>query len=193
MELLLANIGRHVTLDRREVAELTGFLRSGTIRRREILLREGDRCITLWFIRSGSLRCYYTTDSGKRLTVMFAFADWWLTDMNCFINSLPCHTTIEALEDTEFYMISREDYDRLFEIIPKFERYFRLLMQKAYIREQVRVQEAISLPAAERYRRLTERYPDLEQKISQRHVASYLGISPEFLSTLRREAAGHNP
>ncbi|WP_116125329.1 Crp/Fnr family transcriptional regulator [Lewinella sp. IMCC34183] len=193
MELLLANIGRHVTLDRRETTTLAGFLRSGSVRRREVLLRAGDRCATLWFIQRGSLGCYYTTDSGKRLTVMFAFADWWLTDMNCFINNLPSQTTIEALEDTEYWMISRTDYDRLFEVMPKFERYFRLLMQGGYIREQVRVQEAISLPAAERYRRLTERYPDLDQKVSQKHIASYLGISPKVLSTLRREAAGQNP
>lgn len=193
MDQLLNHIGRHVSLDRRESEFFSGLLRPGHFARREVLLREGERCDRLWFIRRGLLRCYFTNDGGKRLTVMFAFPEWWLTDMNCFINGLPSNTTIEALEDTDCWSLSREDYDRLFAAVPKFERYFRLLMQNAYIREQVRVQEAISLPAAERYRRLTSRYPELEQRVSQKHLASYLGISPEFLSALRRELAGRKP
>ena len=118
---------------------------------------------------------------------MFAFAGWWITDMASFSNALPSTTSIVALEDTECLQLTCRQFDQILTEIPKLERYFRILMQNAYIREQQRVRETISLPAAERYTQLIDRYPQLEQRVSQKNVASYLGITPQALSTLRRK------
>lgn len=125
-------------------------------------------------------------EDSKESSIMFAFPGWWITDMRCFIQELPSDTSIQALEETEIAEISKSEYEALFTKIPAFERLFRILMQNAYIREQTRVFEHMTCSAKERYKRFVSKYPRIEQLISQKHIASYLGITPEFLSYLKK-------
>ena len=123
---------------------------------------------------------------------MFAFADWWITDMRCFVKQLPSDTYIQALEESEVGEISKSSFDQLFEKIPKFERLFRILMQNAYIREQTRMLEHLTCTAEARYEKYISKYPQIEQLVSQKHIASYLGITPEFLSFTKKKAQKRN-
>lgn len=187
MERLFENIEKHISLDEREKEYLLSVLKIRKLNRKEYLIRQGGACTSIYFVNEGSLRCFFVGEDSKESSIMFAFPGWWITDMRCFIQELPSDTFIQALESTEIAEISKSDYEQLFIRIPTFDRLFRILMQNAYIREQTRVFDHMTCSAKERYQRFISKYPRIEQLISQKHIASYLGITPEFLSYLKKE------
>jgi len=139
------------------------------------------------FVNTGTLRAYFLNKDGKESTIMFALADWWVTDMHSFMNEQSAMLNIVATEKSEILQISKTNLDDLFEKVPKFERFFRIIFQKAYIREQLRVIQNLSLTAAERYEKFADKYPQVMQQVTQKQIASYLGITPEFLSMIRNK------
>ena len=141
----------------------------------------------LFFVESGSFRAYHLNKDGKESTIMFAPEDWWVTDMNAFLNGTPSLLSLEALEDSKIYAIGRKNFDLALDKIPQLERFFRILFQRAYIREQLRVLDNISLTTEERYLNFISKYPQLVQKVTQKQIASYLGVTPEFLSSLKKK------
>jgi CRP-like cAMP-binding protein len=150
------------------------------------LLEEGQPCKYFNYVHSGALRAYTIDKQGKEATIMFAMPDWWITDMYCFLNGKPAMLYIEAIEDSRIFQISKAELDDLFMRIPKFERFFRILMQNAYTREQLRVIENLTLPALTRYEAFLAKYPNIAKRVTQKQLASYLGITPEFLSAIRK-------
>ncbi|MFK7937558.1 MAG: Crp/Fnr family transcriptional regulator [Saprospiraceae bacterium] len=184
---LLQNISRHIILTDKEITYLQSQFTIRQFAKREYLIQQGQRCRSIYFVNRGVVRSFYRTEAGKETTIMFAFADWWITDMRCFIEQRAADTSLQCLEATEVVEISKQTFDRLFVEIPKFERVFRILMQNAYIREQTRALEQRSFPAEERYKRLIQKYPEIEQLVAQKHLASYLGVTPEFYSQMRKK------
>lgn len=185
---ILSNIAKHITLDADEAADFVSLLNGREVGRKYCLLREDEVCDTISYVYSGALRAYYLGRDGKESTIMFAIADWWVTDMHCFLNRQPAMVYIEAIEDSYVLQLSKDHFDQLFAQIPKFERFFRILMQNAYTREQLRVIQNLSLSAEERYRNFLQKYPLIVKHITQKQIASYLGITPEFLSTIRKSS-----
>jgi len=183
--LLLSNIQKHITLDTKEITHFKQLLSDENFSKKEFILREGDRCDYLYFVNKGILRAFYVNKEGKDSTVMFALQDWWITDMHCFLNQLPAMVNIQAVESTNVLKLSKSKLDTLYEDIPKFEKLFRILMEKAYCREQLRVIQNLSSPAIDRYQAFTEKYPQIVKQVPQKQIASYLGITPEFLSHIR--------
>ncbi len=116
---------------------------------------------------------------------MFGVGDWWITDMYSFLNQQPALMNLEALENSEVLELSKADLDKLYVEVPKFERFFRIIIQNAYVREQVRVIHNLSMTAEERYEVFMQKYPHIAQRVTQKQIASYLGITPEFLSSIR--------
>jgi CRP-like cAMP-binding protein len=106
--------------------------------------------------------------------------------MPCFVNQNPAMINIEAITKSSVLQLKKEDMDYLYIKLPKFERFFRILMQNAYIREQLRVLQNISMPAEVRYSNFLEKYPKIVPQVTQKNIASYLGITPEFLSVIRK-------
>jgi CRP-like cAMP-binding protein len=143
-------------------------------------------CKTLSYVHSGALRAYCIDKEGKESTIMFAVADWWVTDMYCFVNRKPAMMYIEAIEKSCIYQLNRNQWEKLFADIPKFERFYRILMQNAYTREQLRIIENLTLTAEERYESFLNKYPHIATQVTQKQIASYLGITPEFLSVIRK-------
>ena len=188
-DLILKNIAKHITLEQSEKAFLISLLASKAISAKTYILKETQPCNYLYFVNSGTLRAYFLNKDGKESTIMFALKDWWVTDMNCFINQQPAMLNIVATEKTEILQISKTNLDLLFQEVPKFERFFRVIFQNAYIREQLRVIQNLSLTAAERYENFANKYPKVMQQVTQKQIASYLGITPEFLSTIRNKKA----
>jgi CRP-like cAMP-binding protein len=135
----------------------------------------------------GCLRTYTLDENGVEHIVMFGIEDWWVGDLYSFLTQSPASYFIDALEDTEVLQISKSNLDILYENIPKFERFFRLILQNAFIAQQKRINQNLSFTAEQRYIDFIEKYPQLEQRISQKHISSYLGITPVFLSMLRRK------
>jgi CRP-like cAMP-binding protein len=183
---VLNNVAKHISLDDREAEYFISLLECKEIPRKELLLHEGQSCRTINFVQSGALRAFFIDKEGKEATIMFAIHDWWITDMCAFITGQPAMQNIVAIENSFVLKLKKTDLDKLYIEVPKFERFFRILMQNSYIREQVRVLQNLSLSAEERYNIFMNKYPQLMKHVSQKQIASYLGITPEFLSTLRR-------
>ncbi len=184
--LILKNISKHIDLDKEEVSSFISLIIMKNVAKKTLLLKEGQVCKYISYVHSGALRAYCVDKEGKEATIMFAVADWWVTDMFCFLNEKPAMMYIEAIEDSCIFQLSKENLEKLFYNVPKFERFFRILMQNAYTREQLRVIENLSLSAEERYDSFLLKYPHIASAVTQKQIASYLGITPEFLSAIRK-------
>jgi CRP-like cAMP-binding protein len=133
------------------------------------------------------LRTYTLDANGFEHIVMFGIEDWWVGDLFSFLTQKPSAYFIDALEDSEVLQISKTNLDKLYERVPKFERFFRLILQNAFIAQQERINQNLSYTAEQRYLEFVKKYPHLEQRLSQKQVSAYLGITPVFLSMLRRK------
>jgi CRP-like cAMP-binding protein len=184
-DLILKNVAKHISLTAKEGLCFLSLLKEKEYSKKEFILREGQVCKYINFVNSGTLRAYYTGKTGKDATIMFALTDWWVTDMFCFINQQPALLNIVAMEQSSVLQLQKDDLDTLYDKIPKFERFFRIILQNAYIREQLRVMDNISLSAEERYNKFLTKYPQIVKQVPQKQIASYLGITPEFLSAIR--------
>jgi CRP/FNR family transcriptional regulator, anaerobic regulatory protein len=184
-ELILANINKHISLNEEEADHFTSLLHFREVKKKDFILKETQLCKSISFINSGILRAYFTDVENKESTIMFAVQDWWITDMFCFINKLPAMLNIEAVEDSSIFQLQKNDLDNLYIKVPKFEKFFRIMMQNAYIREQLRIIQNLSLSAEERYNNFLSKYPQVANQVTQKQIASYLGITPEFLSMIR--------
>ena len=185
-ELLIKNIAKHIDIDKQEEALLLSMVKCKKVAKKEVILKEGQNCKNLNYVNSGVFRAFHVDKVGKEATIMFAVKDWWITDMYCFLNGKPAMVFIEAIEDSVIFQISKVDFDKLFEIAPKFERFFRILMQNAYTRVQLRLIENLSLSAEERYTSFILKYPHIAKAVTQKQIAGYLGITPEFLSSIKK-------
>jgi CRP-like cAMP-binding protein len=183
--LILSNVAKHIDIDERERSCFTAVLQKKSVAKKEILLRQGSVCQHIYFVNGGTIRAYYSDKQDKETTIMFGVADWWITDMNSFVNQQPALMNLEALEASEVLELSKSGLDNLYLEVPKFERFFRIIVQNAYVREQVRVIHNLSMTAEERYEIFMQKYPHIAQRVTLKQIASYLGITPEFLSAIR--------
>jgi len=183
-DLILKNINKHISLNLEEELYFISLLKEKEVCKKSFILSEGDFCKTINFVNTGMLRAYHNHD-GKESTIMFAMEDWWVTDMYCYINKQPAMLNIIAIENSTVLELSKENLEKLYLEVPKFERFFRIIFQNAYIREQLRVIQNLSQTAEQRYHNFQSKYPKILEKVTQKQIASYLGITPEFLSMIR--------
>jgi CRP-like cAMP-binding protein len=184
---VLANVSKHITLEKVEVDYFTSLIHPKEISRKDFILKEGDLCDTINYVQSGVLRAYYRDKESNDNIIMFALNDWWITDMYSFVSQQPAMLHIDAIEDSIIIQLRKEDLERLYIEVPKFEKFFRIIMQNSYVREQLRVIQNLSLPAEERYLNFLTKYPQIVQRVPLKQIASYLGITPEFLSVIRKK------
>lgn len=184
---ILRNIQKHISLSDAEKLQLQAAISVLTVQKKQLILEQGEHCKYLFFVDSGSLRAFNLSQNGKESTVMFAVKDWWITDMNAFVNQRTSLLSIEALETGKILALSFQKLEHLYQNIPQLERFFRILFQNAYIREQQRALRSISLSTEKRYRHFVENYPAIVLKTTQKQVASYLGVTPEFLSAIKKK------
>jgi CRP-like cAMP-binding protein len=185
--LLLANMRRNINLSDKDEQLVLATCTIMSVHRKEYFHHEGEVAGHLAFVLSGCMRSYFTDTNGFEHTVQFAIEDWWITDMMSYIRQEPGRLNIDALEPTTLLLMSRKDQLQLFELCPKVEKFFRIMLEKSLASQQLRIIENLSLPATERYLNFIKRYPLLTNRISQIQIASYLGITPEFLSKIRRQ------
>ena len=186
-ELILKIIARFVQLNEDEINDFTAHWQLKKLRKRQYLIQAGEPCRYECFINRGCVRQYYVNESGQEHVIMFAVEDYWFSDMYGLVTGQAALTNIDALEDTELLVIERTAYEDLLLRIPKLERFFRIILQRSMITQQVRIIESLSLSAEERYDRFVDRYPSLLQRVPQKQIASYLGITPESLSRIHRQ------
>jgi CRP-like cAMP-binding protein len=159
------------------------------IRKDAFLLQEGEKPAYLAFVTKGCLRSYTIDRKGQEHIVQFAPEGWWISDLYSFLSGREASYCIDALEDSDVLLMDAASYETLCTTVPKFERYFRILLQNNYIATHRRLVASISMSAEERYLQMIEEFPSLVQRVALRHIASYLGITPEALSRIRNRIA----
>jgi CRP-like cAMP-binding protein len=140
-------------------------------------------------VEKGLLRSFSVDKNGNEHVVQFALEGWWISDMGSFLSGDSAVYNIEALENAELLLLTRQSMDDMLIQVPKMERYFRLLMQQNMVVLQRRILGTLSLSAEEKYRRMMLLYPDILQRSPQQYVASFLGITPETLSRVRKQVS----
>ncbi|TNE72118.1 Crp/Fnr family transcriptional regulator [bacterium] len=186
-EQIVEQIKKIIELDTNETEWFLSLFEKKTYKKKEWILRSGEVCKYETFVLKGCLKIFYTDQQGTDNTVKFAIENWWALDLQSFETQTPAFYSIQTLEDTITFRISRENHLLLYEKIPKFEKYKRMMYQNAYILLQHRMTQQLFEVAEEKYQHFTDKYPGLELRISQKEIASYLGITPEFLSMLRKK------
>lgn len=157
------------------------------LRRRQYLLQEGDVCRYNAFVEKGIMRSYTVDEKGTEHIFEFAFEGWWISDLASFLSGQPSRYNIDALEDAELLLLTDAAREALMDKLPVFERYQRLLLENAYIAQQSRITSSLTETAESRYIQLTGMCQDITQRIPQHMIASYLGLTPETLSRIRRQ------
>ena len=186
-ELLRKHIEKRVDLNDEEFFRCAEFFTHKTVRKRQFLLHEGDVCRQLAFVNRGCLRSYTIDHKGEEHIIQFAIEDWWISDLHSFLSGSPSTHNIDALQDSEVLLLERSARDALLETVPKMERLFRLLLEANYNATHKRIGESLSASAEERYLTFTKTYPALLELVPQNQIASYLGITPQSLSRIRKE------
>ncbi len=188
-QLLLSAVARHIQLTEKETGYFLSVVKRAVFQKKEHLLRAGEIPRVTNFITKGCLRSYTTDQQGVEHTSLFGIEGWWISDLSAFLKQSPATYGVIAIEPTEVLQIEKNDLEAIYATIPKFERYFRILHQNAFITLNERYIQNISIPAEERYLAFRKKYPGLELRVPLKYIASYLGITPEFLSMLRRRLA----
>jgi len=183
--ILIENLGRHIQLEEDEVLLFCSRLRPQKVRRRELLLRQGEWARDSAFVVSGCMKAYATDANGFEHILRFATPGWWVSDLSSFVTRRQSRLNVEAIKDTQVLLLSRSDQLELFDRIPKLERYFRILMENALVTTQMRLMDNMTLTARERYEQFCRMYPELINEIPQKLIASFIGVTPEFLSRIR--------
>lgn len=183
------HISRLASLTDDEFAFLKTLFIPKKLRRKHDLLQAGDVCKSIAFVEKGLLRAYTVDAKGVEHILQFAPEAWWISDLYSYLTGEPSDTQIDALEDSELLLLERVNMDIMVENIPKMERFFRITLQNNYIASQRRIKSALSQSAEEKYADFIHRYPDIVQRVPQHMIASYLGITPAFLSRIRGRKA----
>lgn len=186
-DLLKENIEKYIQLSEIELQKFVKPFVLKEFEKKDIVLQEGNHCLFEGFVVDGCFKVYFLTENGAEQTLYFAVKGWWITDLDSFINNVPSTLNIEALENSKVLMISKEEKLHLYETMPAVEKLFRIMNQKSSIALQRRIFSLLSKTADKRYLEFLEKYPGLEQRLTQQQVASYLGISHEFLSKIRKK------
>ncbi|WP_336958920.1 Crp/Fnr family transcriptional regulator [Chryseobacterium contaminans] len=181
---LLQHIDQYVTLSDQEKEILCAVLIYKKFRRKQYLLQDGDICSHDYFVIRGCLRQYEVSPNGRENTVQFAFENWWISDWYSMLHAQPSVYNIEAMENSEVFMIEKNDLEKLYIEIPKLESYFRKIFLNAFVSLQKRILFQ-QKTAEERYLEFMKNYGWFEQRLSQQHIASFLGITRETLNRLK--------
>lgn len=186
---LLQNISNHINLSPEEENLLVSKVKLRKFDKGQYVSQVGDICEHINFVISGCLKSFNLDDEGNEHILAFAIEDWWIGDLGSFTAQKPADYTIQCAEKSELAQISYNDLQLLYVEIPKLERFFRIVIQRAYVYFQRRVIDNISLTAKDKYLNFIQEYPQFDQRIPQYMIASYLGFTPEFLSQIRKKMA----
>ena len=183
-QLIIDNVSRFIDLTEIEKQKYISLLTKVSIKRKAFLMQAGDIAKYEYFITKGCLKVYTLDENGAPHISMFAVEDYWTGDMASFITKQPSCYFIKATQDSELLGISRTNYELLFQEIPKFERFYRILYQRSLISYIRRSNQSISLTAEERYIKFKKKYPHIVSRITQKDLAAYIGVTPEFMSKI---------
>ncbi|MEM6830872.1 MAG: Crp/Fnr family transcriptional regulator [Bacteroidota bacterium] len=182
---ILANIERYVKLTEDEKEQFISILKTSRVKKRQFVIQPGYPCEYRHYILEGAFRVFYMDENGKEHTVSIGIEDWFFTDIYSYIYKEPATYFAEALEDSVIFKMRYEDVEQLCANVHSFSQFFRLITEKAFANSRKRIVSNISKTSEERYWEYVESYPQIVNRVPQYVIASYLGMSAEFLSKIR--------
>lgn len=185
-EQIKTYFNRYVEFSDAEIDEIYLNLTPKLFQKKEYLLKEQSVCKYKYFIIKGIVRSFYIDTKGNEKITQFAIDNWWVTNMESFIKETPSTISIQALEETEILIIDKDNLESLFYHIPKLERLFRIITENMLIAIQRKNDIYLQMKSKNRYDDLVKHFPDFIQRVPQYMIASYLEITPEYLSELRK-------
>jgi CRP-like cAMP-binding protein len=188
-ELIDQNIAKNVHLTPSELTLFHSLLQAKKYKKKQFVFQANEISHFTGFITKGCIKNYIIDDKGHEFIMYFAIEDWWVGDISSFFEQKPGTLFIETIEDTELLTLDFHAYQRLINEVPKFERHFRILIQRAMQTLQLRFFHTLASPAELRYLEFLQKYPQIVQRVPQQLIASYIGVTPEFLSKIRHKLA----
>ncbi|MBC7607808.1 MAG: Crp/Fnr family transcriptional regulator [Burkholderiales bacterium] len=185
MNLILQHISKFVSLNAEEQNHFLSKTEIKHFKAKTIILNAGEIALHSYFVNSGLLRSFSINDNIVEHVLNFACEGWWIGDMYSLLSRKPSALFIEVLEDTEVVLLSKKNQEQLYHDIPKLERFFRILTENALVANQERLLDNLSLPAEARFEKFCKKYPTLIQRVPQKQIASYIGVTPEFFSKVK--------
>ena len=186
---LLDYISKYITLTAEEELVLISDIKYRNFLKGQYVVQQGDVCKYECFVISGCTKMFHVDDDGQEHIIMFSVENWWAADMGSFITQTPADYNVQCIENTELILFSYDIIEKLYTKIPKLERFFRQIIERAFVASQKRIVRSFSLTAKERYQYFRYQYPEIEQRIPQYMLASYLGITKEFMSKIKGQLA----
>lgn len=184
-ERIVNSVSRYINITGEEAACFTSLLSTKLVRRRQFILQEGEVFTSSCFVNNGCLRSYTIDKNGVEHILQFAPPGWWIGDFYSIITGKPAVMFIDAIDESEVVLLPKENRELLFEKVPKFERFFRILVENSMAGNQQRILDKLSLTAEERFEKFCLKYPALVACLPQKYIASYIGVTPEFFSKMR--------
>ncbi len=191
MDSMVRDVFKDFNLNDVEINMISEGLEAIELKKKAFLITPGKDVQHIYYIRRGCLRTYYLDDSGKEHTLQFAVEGWWISDYIALFGRerLKAISYIECIQDASLLKISKNDFDNLCERIPKVSGFHIRNLERAFAAFHRRILENLTLPAKDRYVNFVKTYPNIEQLVKNYHIASFLGITTESLSRIRKELA----
>lgn len=186
-ELFFQKLKEKVDFSVEDLGTIRNYLTPKKIRKKQYLLQEGDICKYIAFVEKGALRSYTVNEKGIENIIQFAIEGWTISDLNSFLNAEPSTYNIDAIEDSELVLISKSAQEEILKKVPKYETFVRLQLTGAFVAMQKRITSLISLSLEEQYACFNDLYPHIVQRVPQHMIASYMGLTPETLSRVRKK------
>ena len=186
-KFLLDYINKYIKLNVEEETILLSKIVLRNYLKDQYIIQQGDICKSANFIISGCTKTFYMDKEGQEHIVMFSIEDWWASDLGSFITQTPADFNVQCLENTQLIQFAHDNLEELYKQIPKLERLFRKIVERAFVASQKRIIRNFSLTAKERYQIFKKTYPKIDQRVPQYMIASYLGVTKEFLSKIKSQ------
>ena len=181
------HINTHINPTENDMRIFNAVLNEVTVSKGQFLLKPGTKVKNEYFVIKGCLKAYYIDEKGSRHIMQFAVENWWIGDFEAFYNQAPAKLYIEAIEDAQLLSINYDSLENLYKDAPIFERYFRILITKAFISQSKRILSSQEKNTQQRYLEFCSSYPLIEDRVPNYDIANYLGVSPENLSRVRQQ------
>lgn len=184
---LINHIQKYVELNENSIAVLNKYIKPITLKKKEFLLKEGQICRSLYFVEKGCLRMFFINDKTTEQITQFALENWWISDFMSFMDGKPSEYFIQGVEKSEILSIDTLSFEVMLKELPQMERYLRIIMQRAWAASQLRIKYMYELSKEEFYNHFCLSFPEFVQRVPQYMIASYLGLTPEYVSELRKK------
>ena len=185
---LTQHIRKYVKIDTKDESRFSHFFQQKTFEKKEILIEQNTRCRFHFFVIKGCLRMFFLNEKGVEQTIQFAIENWWITDYMAFDRQARTDFTIQAVEPSDVVQIDYENQEKLLQQFPQLERYYRLIYQRAYSALQLRTKYIYDFSREQLYHHFNDSFPEFTHRVPQHLLASYLNMTPEYLSEIKKKS-----